>query len=105
MNDKKYVVYFFFFKIIWKTPIKIKITPLAILTVICSWKNIIPKKIAVNGSKAPSIAVVVEPINFIEIVIVSSDIIVGNNALMVLIKFVVESLLIYCKCKLLNLLS
>ena len=80
MNDKKYVVYFFFFKIIWKTPIKIKITPLAILTVICSWKNIIPKKIAVNGSKAPSIAVVVEPINFIEIVIVSSDIIVGNNA-------------------------
>ena len=25
MNDKKYVVYFFFFKIIWKTPIKIKL--------------------------------------------------------------------------------
>ena len=73
MNDKKYVVYFFLFKIIWKTPIKIKITPLAILTVICSWKNIIPKKIAVNGSNAPSIAVVVEPINFIEIVIVSMN--------------------------------
>ena len=46
----------------------------------CSWKNTTPKNIAVNGSNAPSIAVVVEPISFIDIDIVSSEIIVGNKA-------------------------
>ena len=46
----------------------------------CSWKNKIPKNIAVNGSNAPKIAVLVEPMSWIAIVIVSKEIIVGNNA-------------------------
>lgn len=49
----------------------------------CSWNITTPKNIAVSGSKAPNIAVVVEPISFIATVIVSSDIIVGiiDNAI------------------------
>ena len=62
------------------TPVRIRATPKIILAVRCSWKNITPKNIAVKGSSAPSIAVVVEPISFIEIVIVSSEIIVGKSA-------------------------
>lgn len=53
-------------------------TPMHILVVSCSWNTKTPKNIAVNGSNAPKIAVVVEPTSFIEIVIVSSEIIVGN---------------------------
>lgn len=39
-----------------------------------------PKNIAVKGSSAPNIAVVVEPINLIAILIVSIEIIVGKIA-------------------------
>lgn len=53
-------------------------TPMHILAVRCSWNTKTPKNIAVNGSNAPRIAVVVEPTSFIDIVIVSSEIIVGN---------------------------
>lgn len=67
-----------FLVIISNTPDKINIIPRVILKVKCSLKNKIPKKIAVRGSKAPRIAVVVEPISLIAIVIVSRDIIVGN---------------------------
>ena len=67
-----------FLVIISNTPDKININPRVILKVKCSLKNKIPKKIAVRGSKAPRIAVVVEPISLIAIVIVSRDIIVGN---------------------------
>lgn len=41
-------------------------------------KNNTPTTIAVKGSNAPNIAVEVEPINFIAIVIVSIEIIVGK---------------------------
>ena len=67
----------FFLKIIKNTPKRIKITPIIILKVNCSWKNNTPKNIAVKGSKAPKRAVVVEPMIFIAIVIVSREIIVG----------------------------
>ena len=62
------------------TPKSTKHTPAAILKVISSWKNIIPKNIAVKGSSAPNIAVLVEPINFMAIFIVSMEITVGNIA-------------------------
>ena len=62
------------------TPESISIIPKTILRVRVSWKNKIPKNIAVNGSSAPNTAVFVEPINLIEIVIVSKDIIVGKIA-------------------------
>ena len=62
------------------TPESISIIPKTILGVSVSWKNKIPKNIAVNGSSAPNTAVFVEPINLIEIVIVSKDITVGINA-------------------------
>ena len=39
-----------------------------------------PNIVAVKGSNAPIIAVFVEPINFIEIFIVSREIIVGKTA-------------------------
>ena len=71
---------FIFFEIIRNTPNKINITPIDILRVRCSLKNNIPKNIAVSGSKAPKIAVFVEPISFIETVIVSREIIVGKIA-------------------------
>ena len=67
-----------FRKITSITPNKIKITPHKILNVNCSLKNKTPTTIAVKGSKAPRIAVEVEPINLIAIVIVSIEIIVGN---------------------------
>ena len=67
-----------FLVIISNTPDKINIIPRVILKVKCSSKNKIPKKMAVSGSKAQRIAVVVEPISLIAIVIVSRDIIVGN---------------------------
>ena len=54
-----------FLVIISNTPDKINIIPRVILKVKCSLKNKIPKKIAVRGSKAPRIAVVVEPISLI----------------------------------------
>ena len=65
------------FKTISITPVRIKIIPIAIFSVKISWKNIKPKIIAVNGSKAPNIAVIVGPTNFIPIVVASSEIIVG----------------------------
>lgn len=69
-----------FLVIIKNTPKRIKKTPVHIFTVSCSWKNITPKNIAVNGSNAPRIAVVVDPTSFIDIERVSREIIVGNNA-------------------------
>lgn len=62
------------------TPPKIRTTPSIIRGVSLSWKNTTPKKIAVKGSKAPRIAVGVEPISLMAIVIVSREIIVGNTA-------------------------
>ena len=62
------------------TPEITVIIPIIILGVNCSWKNTTPKNKAVRGSSEPSIAVVVEPISFIAIFIVSIEIIVGNNA-------------------------
>ena len=62
------------------TPKRIKDTPLTIRSVKCSLKKINPKNIAVIGSKAPSMAVFVEPINFIAMFIVSIEIIVGKIA-------------------------
>ena len=54
---------FIFLEIIINTPNKIKITPIEIFMVNCSWKNKIPKNIAVNGSNAPKIAVLVDPMS------------------------------------------
>lgn len=51
--------------------------PIQILMVNCSPNNVTPKNMAVKGSRAPKIAVVVEPTNLIAIVIVSREIIVG----------------------------
>ena len=67
-------------EIIKSTPESIKNIPVAVFVVICSLKNSIPTSNDVKGSSAPSIAVVVEPINFIATVRVSSEIIVGNTA-------------------------
>ena len=46
----------------------------------CSWNTVNPMISAVIGSNEPSMAAFVEPISFIDIVIVSIDIIVGNSA-------------------------
>ena len=70
----------FFLTIINKTPESIARTPAAVFSVKCSWKTRTPINMAVTGSKEPNIAALVEPISFIETVIVSRDIIVGNSA-------------------------
>lgn len=83
-----YCLYFYYlfcevvvvFAIIKITPVKINKIPVVFLKVKCSENNKIPKKIAVNGSSAPKIAVFVEPINFMASVIVSNEIIVGITA-------------------------
>ena len=62
------------------TPARIRTTPASIRGVNCSWKISTPIQIAVSGSSAPKIAVVVEPTSFIDTVIVSSEIIVGKRA-------------------------
>ena len=62
------------------TPKRIKTTPKTIFKVIVSENNKTPKNIAVKGSNAPIIAVVVEPTSRIAIFIVSKDIIVGKTA-------------------------
>ena len=62
------------------TPKSIRKTPIQILTVKCSWKSNTPKNIAVSGSNAPKIAVVVEPTSLIATLIVSKEIIVGKSA-------------------------
>lgn len=43
-------------------------------------KKTTPKNIAVKGSRAPRMAVMVEPTSFIDTVIVSSEIMVGKTA-------------------------
>ena len=48
--------------------------------VMTSWKMVTPKMSAVTGSKAPSMAVGVAPINFMADVVQSSDTAVGNRA-------------------------
>ena len=67
-----------FARIIIKTAVRIVIIPVMILGVSCSWNTMTPKNRAVTGSNAPSTAAGVEPISFIEIVIASSDTIVGR---------------------------
>ena len=62
------------------TPNNINAIPKIILKVKCSLNNKTPKNIAVKGSRAPRIAVFVGPASFIEIFIVSSEIIVGKSA-------------------------
>ena len=62
------------------TPRRMAAIPTHIFNVSCSLKNRIPKNNAVKGSSAPRIAVLVEPMSFIAIFIVSIDIIVGMIA-------------------------
>ena len=67
--------------IITKTPANTSNIPIIFDIEIDSPNNKMPKTVAVNGSSAPRIAVFVEPINFIAIVIVSNEIIVGIIAI------------------------
>ena len=71
---------FFDLKITIETPIRINSTPRIIVGVKCSPKNTIPQNNAVMGSRAPKIAVVVEPISFIAIIVVSKETMVGKIA-------------------------
>ena len=69
-----------FLKIINITPKITRIIPIILLKVKTSLKNITPKKIALKGSNAPKIEVIVAPISRMETLIVSIDIIVGKIA-------------------------
>ena len=62
------------------TPVNIKKIPQEIFKVMVSPNKITPKNNAVNGSKAPSIAVGVAPISFTAVVTVSIESMVGKIA-------------------------
>ena len=61
------------------TAIIIKTKPQVSRMVSVSLNTVIPKKMAVAGSKAPRIAVGVDPISWMAMVVVSKDIAVGNK--------------------------
>lgn len=75
------LVYSYFFIITRLTPDSIKNTPTEILNVKAPPKNNSENTMALIGSSAPSRAVLVEPISFIAIFIVSIEIIVGKIAI------------------------